>query len=64
MNLGDWASVAATAEAIFVILSVLFIWYELRQNRKLTRVANVQTLVELSSPLHMQLIQDRGMVEL
>ena len=64
MTLNDFASIAAIIEAIFVVISVYFIWRELRENTKLTRAANNQSLVELSSPFNMQLIQDRQMAEL
>ena len=64
MKLDDLASIATIIEAIFVVVSVLFIWRELRENSKLARSANNQSLVELSSPFNMQLIQDRQMAEL
>ena len=63
MALSDLASIATIAEAIFVIVSVFLIWHEVRENTKLTKAANTQALVELSSPFNMQLIQDRKMAE-
>ncbi|MBK8989371.1 MAG: hypothetical protein IPM39_25475 [Chloroflexi bacterium] len=64
MNLNNLANIATIIEALFVIISVVFIWRELRENTKLSRTANSQSLVELSSPFNMQLIQDRQMAEL
>lgn len=64
MTLSDLASVAAIVEAIFVIISVFFIWRELRENTQLTRASNTQSLVELSSPFNLQLAQDRELTEL
>ena len=64
MILSDLASIATIIEAIFVVISVFFIWREVRETGKLTRAANNQSLVELSSPFNMQLIQDRKMAEL
>jgi hypothetical protein len=64
MTLSDFASIATITEAVFVIISVYFIWRELRENVKLTKAANNQSLVEISSPFNMQLIQDRQMAEL
>ncbi len=64
MTLSDLASIATIVEAVFVVISVYFIWRELRENSKLTRAANNQSLVELSSPFNMQLIQDKQMAEL
>jgi hypothetical protein len=57
-----WDEVATGAqivEAVVVVFSVVFIWLQLRQQTKLAKVANTQTLFELSSPLNMQVIQDR-----
>lgn len=64
MTLHDLASIATIIEAAFIVISVFFIWREVRETGKLTRAANNQSLVELSSPFNMQLIQDREMVEL
>jgi hypothetical protein len=64
MILQSLASIATIVEAVFVVVSVVFIWREVRENTKLTRAANAQSLVELSSPFNMQLIQDRYMAEL
>lgn len=64
ITLSGLASIATIAEAIFVIISVLLIWRELRENVKLAKAANTQSLVELSSPFNLQLVQDRQMAEL
>ena len=64
MTLSNIASIATIVEALFVMISVYFIWRELRENVKLTRAMNNQALVEISSPFNMQLIQDRNMAEL
>jgi len=59
-----WADLAGIVEAVFVIASIGFIWYELRQSRKLTQAANVQAIVDLTSPFTLQLIQDKRITEL
>lgn len=64
MALNKLASIATIVEAVFVVISVYFIWRELHENTKITKVANTKSLVELSSPFNMQLIQDRTMAEL
>jgi hypothetical protein len=64
MILGNLASMATIIEAIFVVISVLFIWRELRENTRLKKASNTQALVELSSPFNLQLIQDPKMAEL
>jgi hypothetical protein len=64
MTLPDMANIATTVEAIVVIVSVFLIWYQLRQSTQLTRAANTQSLVTLSSPFNLQLAQDRKLAEL
>ncbi len=49
------AHIAEILEAGFVIVSVLFIWYELRLNNDLSKAANAQALVEQSSPFNLEL---------
>lgn len=63
MPLSELANIATIVEAIFVVVSVLFIWREARESTKITRAANTQSLVELSSSFNLQLIQDRQMAE-
>lgn len=58
------ANVATILLSVVVGISVFFIWGQLRQQARLTRVANTQALVGLSSPFNMQLIQDRQTAEL
>jgi hypothetical protein len=51
-------------QSIFFILSVFFIWYQIREHNRLTRAANTQSLVEISAPFLIQLSQDRKLAEL
>lgn len=44
------ANIATVVEAIVVTISIIFIWKQLRQQTKLTRIANTQALVDISSP--------------
>ena len=58
------ATIAGIIQTIFFILSVFFIWYQIREHNRLTRAANTQSLVALSSPFLLQLSQDRKLAEL
>jgi hypothetical protein len=58
------ASVVSIIQTTFFILSVFFIWYQIRESNRLTRAANTQRLVELASPFLIQLSQDRNLAEL
>jgi hypothetical protein len=58
-TLQNIASIVGIVEAIFFIISVFFIWLQIRERNRLTRVANTQALVELTSPYLTLLAQDR-----
>ena len=63
----DWekaANIATVVEAIVVTVSIIFIWKQLRQQTKLTRIANTQALVDISSPFNLELIKDPKMAAL
>lgn len=63
VTLQDWANVATIIGVLSIPLSAFFIWLQLRQQTLLAKVANTQSLVELSSPFNLQLIQDPKMAE-
>lgn len=58
------ANIATVVEAIVVAVSIIFIWKQLRQQTKLTRIANTQALVGISSPFNLELIKDTKMAAL
>jgi hypothetical protein len=63
----DWAktaNIAAVVESIVVVVSVILILIQLRLQTKLTRIANTQALVEISSPFNLELIKDPAMAAL
>ncbi len=64
MSLSDWANIAIIVQGVFIMVSLGFVFYQLRENARLTRAANTQKLVELTSPFTLQLMQDRGTAEL
>ena len=64
MTLSDFANIAAIVQGIFVIISIGFIWYQLRENTRLTRAANTQRLVEISAPFYLQVIENREVAKL
>ena len=64
MALSDLASIAIIVQGILFVVSIVLIWYQLRENTKLVRAANTQKLVELSMPFNLTLAQDRAFAEL
>lgn len=49
--------------SLSLVVSVVLLIRELRETNRLTRASNTQTLVALSSPFNLSLIQDRKMAE-
>ncbi len=64
MRLSDLANIASILQGIFVIVSICYLWYQLRENTRLARAANTQALVALSSPFYLQLVQDQELSKL
>ncbi len=64
MALSDLASIAIIVQGILFVVSIVLVWYQLRENTKLVRAANTQKLVELSVPFNLRLAQDRALTEL
>jgi hypothetical protein len=64
MSLSDLASIAIIVQGILFIVSIVLVWYQLRENTKLVRTANTQKLVELSVPFNLQLAQDRDLTRI
>ncbi len=64
MTLNNLASIAIIVQGLLFVISIVLVWYQLRENTKLVRAANTQKLVELSTPFNFQLAQDRGLAEL
>jgi hypothetical protein len=58
------ANIATILEATAVIASLIFIAAQIRQNTRLTRVANAQSVVENARALATALAQDRQLAEL
>ncbi|HVS36824.1 MAG TPA: hypothetical protein VMS17_14785 [Gemmataceae bacterium] len=64
----DWfllvSNLFQIAGSASLVVSVLLLLREIRENNRLTRAANVQALVSLSGPFYMALVQDRQLAEL
>jgi hypothetical protein len=57
-------NVISIVQGVFVIISVFFIWYQIRERNRLSRAAISQSLIELSSPFLIRLSEDRQLAEL
>jgi len=64
MDLTEIGTIANILGSLSLVVSVLLLLKELHESNKLIRASNTQTLVQLSSPFYMGLIQDRKMAEL
>ena len=64
IELQAFTNVVSIIQAVFVIVSVFFIWYQIRERNQVNRAAVTQSLVQLSSPFLIQLSQDRKLADL
>jgi hypothetical protein len=64
LTLQDVTNIATIMGSLSLVVSVWLLFRELRDTNKLTRAANTQSLVDLSSPFYLGLIQDRQMAEI
>lgn len=64
MALSDLASIAIIVQGLLFIVSIILLWYQLRENTRQVKASNTQKLVELSIPFYLQLAQDRALTEL
>jgi hypothetical protein len=64
MSLSDLASLAIIVQGAFFVVSIILVWYQLRENTKLVRTSNTQKLAELSSPFLLELAKSREMSKL
>ena len=58
MTLNELASWSTIIQTVFVVISLIFIWRQLKQSTELAKAANVQALVEHASSFNSMLIQD------
>ena len=64
MDVSTVGAVAQIAEAGLVAVTVIFIWYELRETQRMTRTANTHKLFESLTPFYMAAMQDRDLLRL
>ncbi len=64
LDLQLWVNISSVLGSLSLVVSVLLLLREVRQTNLLTRAANAQTLVEMSSPYYLGVVQDRALAEL
>lgn len=64
MELQTLADIAVIVEAAAFIVSVVFVWIQIRESNQLARVSNNSMSFRLSSPYLMQLFQDEKLAQL
>ena len=62
--LQEIVDLAQIAGSLALVVTVLFLYREVKVSNRLTAAANNHALVEIASPFSMAIIQDRGMAEL
>ena len=63
MTLQDVTAVFNIVAAVALVISAVLVYLELRENNRLARASNTQSLVSLSSPFISAIVQDRKMAE-
>lgn len=63
-RLADWTNLAQIIEALFVVLSLITIVYQVIQQTKLAKASNSNTLFQLYAPFYTEIIKDEKMAEL
>jgi hypothetical protein len=58
------AAITTIVQTVVVVVSVLFIWHQVRLQTKLARIANTQALVALSAPFNLEIAKDPQMAAL
>jgi hypothetical protein len=58
MSLSDLGNLALVAQAVFLVISVWLIYSEIRENTRMVKASNVQSLVKISFPLTLELIHN------
>jgi hypothetical protein len=64
MSLSDLANISTIAQAALVIISLGFIWYQLRQSTKLAKAANSQAIAEQALSFNSLLIEHSEIADL
>jgi hypothetical protein len=61
----DYINVISTGiAALALVASVFILVREVRENNRLARAGNAQTLVDISGPFYLSMLQDRALAEL
>ena len=63
-ELESLAKLAPIVQTVAFIVSVIFVWIQIRESNRLTRLANNRTSFQLASPYLLQMFQDRKLAEL
>ncbi|NJO73674.1 MAG: hypothetical protein HC833_07890 [Leptolyngbyaceae cyanobacterium RM1_406_9] len=64
MTLQDLANISQIAQAILVIISLGFIWYQLREGVRLAKSENARSLAEQAEAFNALIIQNPDLAEL
>jgi len=64
MTLSDFANISQIVQAVLVVISLGFIWYQLRESIRLARAANAQSLTEQALSFNSLLIEHEDVAAL
>ena len=64
MNWQDWAALATIVQSVVVVISLVLVVLQLRQQTQLAKAANGHRLVELTTPFNLQFMVDDKLTNL
>ncbi len=64
MSLQDLVNISQVAQAVLVIISLGFIWYQLREGVRLAKSENAPSLAEQAEAFNSLIIQNADLAEL
>lgn len=64
MALQDFANISQIAQVVLVVISLGFIWYQLREGVRLAKPENARSLAEQAGAFNLLLIQNADLAEL
>jgi hypothetical protein len=62
--LEKFVAVTTILGSLSLVVTVVILVREIRQNNRLTRASNTQAMVEISGPFYLTMVQDRQLAEL
>jgi hypothetical protein len=64
MSLGEWASIASLVSAVALVVSVIYVSIQIRNNTRAVRATAFQQVVDSFAGISLEIAKDRNLVDL